>query len=263
MSNDTLDNIRNHLKTLRLKRINDVLDQELAAAQKQNRSTTQVLERLLEIEAVSLIERRIERRIKESKLPERKLLADFDFEFQTGIDQKQIMELATLGFVERTQWLIMAGSSGTGKSHIAKALLLLACQHVYRCRYVTASSMLRDLLSGLADDSLEEKLKIYVRPQVLLIDEIGFDRLEQESSRNASLFFKVVEGRYCKHCTILTTNINFAAMGEYLGDPVVTAAMVDRMVHHAVIISIDGPSYRMHESKSLNRSARKKPVEPK
>ena len=263
MSNDTLDNIRNHLMTLRLKRINDVLDQELAAAQKQNRSTTQVLERLLEIEAVSLIERRIERRIKESKLPERKLLADFDFEFQTGIDKKQIMELATLGFVERKQWLILAGSSGTGKSHIAKALLLLACQNVYRCRYVTASSMLRELLSGLADDSLEEKLKIYVRPQVLLIDEIGFDRLEQESSRNASLFFKIIEGRYCKHCTILTTNIDFAAMGKYLGDPVVTAAMVDRMVHHAVIINIDGPSYRMHESKSLNRSTRKKSVKPK
>ncbi len=232
-----------------------VLDEELAAARKQNRSTLKVLERLLETEAVSLIERRIERRIKESKLPERKLLSDFDFEFQTGIDKKQIMELATLGFVECKQWLILGGSSGTGKSHIAKALLFLACQKVYRCRYVTASGMLRDLLSGLADDTLDEKLKRYVRPQVLLIDEIGFDRLEQESSRNASIFFKVIEGRYCKQSTILTTNINFAAMGDYLGDPVVTAAMVDRMVHHAVIINIEGPSYRMHESKSLNRSS--------
>jgi DNA replication protein DnaC len=130
--------------------MDQALDQELAAAHKQNRSTAQVLERLLEIEAVSLIERRIERRIKQSKLPERKLLADFDFEFQTGIDQKQIMDLATLGFVECKQWLILAGSSGTGKSHIAKALLLLACKKVYSCRYVTASGMLRDLLSGLA-----------------------------------------------------------------------------------------------------------------
>lgn len=262
MQDNTLDNIRKHLQTLRLKRMDQALDEELAAAHKQNRPTSKVLERLLEIEAVSLIERRIERRIKESKLPERKLLPDFDFDFQTGIDKKQIMDLATLGFVECKQWLILAGSSGTGKSHIAKALLLLACQKVYSCRYVTASSMLRDLLSGLADDSLDEKLKAYVRPQVLLIDEIGFDRLEQESSRNASLFFKVIEGRYCKQSTILTTNINFAVMGEYLGDPVVTAAMVDRMVHHAVIINIDGPSYRMHESKSLNRSSRDKPVKP-
>ena len=257
MTNDPLDNIRKHLKTLKLTRMLNALDAELAAAEKQHLSTAAVLERLLEIEAVSLIERRMERRIRESKLPERKLLADFDFKFQTGIDRSQIMDLATLGFVERKQWLILAGSSGTGKSHIAKSLLLLACQHLYRCRYVSASDMLRNLLSGLADDSLDEKLKAYVRPQLLLIDEIGFDRLEQESSRNASLFFKVIEGRYCKNSTILTTNIDFKALGEYLGDPVITAAMVDRMVHHTVIIDIDGPSYRMHESTKLNRPPRK------
>jgi DNA replication protein DnaC len=258
MPDDAMNNIRKHLKTLKLNRMETALEETLAVAAKQNLPTAAVLEGLLEIEAVSLIERRIERRIRESKLPERKLLADFDFKFQTGIDQRQVMELATLGFVERKQWLILAGSSGTGKSHIGKALLLLACQHLYRCRYVTASFMLRDLLSGLADDSLEDKLKAYVRPDILLIDEIGFDRLEQESSRNASLLFKVIEGRYCKNITILTTNIDFKALGEYLGDPVVTAAMVDRMVHHAVIINIDGPSYRLHESKRLNRTSHRK-----
>ena len=258
MPDDTMDNIRKHLKTLGLKRMDAALEETFAAAAKQNLPTAIVLERLLEVEAVSLIERRIERRIRESKVPERKLLADFDFKFQTGIDQLQVMELATLGFVERKQWLILAGTSGAGKSHITKALLLMACQHLYRCRYVTASFMLRDLLSGLADDSFEDKLKAYVRPDILLIDEIGFDRLEQESSRNASLFFKVIEGRYCKNTTILTTNIDFKALGDYLGDPVVTAAMVDRMVHHAIIINIDGPSYRMHESKRLNRASRRK-----
>ncbi len=257
MVDGSLDNIRKHLKTLKLSRMEKALDETLAMAAKQNLTISDVLERLLEIEAVSLIERRIERRIRESKLPERKLLADFDFKFQTGIDQRQVMELATLGFVDRKQWLILAGTSGAGKSHIAKALLLLACQRLYRCRYVTASCMLRDLLSGLADDSLEDKLKTYVRPDILLIDEIGFDRLEQQSSRNASLFFKVIEGRYCKSTTILTTNIDFKRLGQYLDDPVVTAAMVDRMVHHAVIININGPSWRMHESKRLNQASRK------
>lgn len=254
----TMDNIRKHLKTLKLSRMERALDETLALAAKQNLSPAAVIERLLDIEAVSLVERRIERRIRESKLPERKVLADFDFKFQTGIDQRQVMELATLGFVERKQWLILAGSSGTGKSSIAKALLLLACQRLYRCRYTTASFMLRDLLSGLADDSLEDKLKAYVRPDILLIDEIGFDRLEQESTRNASLFFKVIEGRYCKKTTILTTNIDFKALGGYLGDPVVTTAIVDRMVHHAIIINIDGPSYRMHESKRLNQASHTK-----
>jgi DNA replication protein DnaC len=98
------------------------LEETLAVAAKQNLPTAAVLERLLEIEAVSLIERRIERRIRESKLPERKLLADFDFKFQTGIDQRQVMELATLGFAERKQWLILAGSSGTG--NYVKLLLM-------------------------------------------------------------------------------------------------------------------------------------------
>jgi DNA replication protein DnaC len=263
MPEGSTENIRRHLKILKLSRMEKALEPALAAAAKNNLGPAAVLEHLLETEAAALIERRIERRIRDSRLPERKLLADFDFEFQTGIDKSQVLELGTLGFVERKQWLILAGSSGAGKSHIAKALLLLGCQRLYVCRYVTASSMLRDLLAGLADDSLQDKLKTYVRPDILLIDEIGFDRLEQESTRNASLFFKVIEGRYCKSTTLLTTNIDFKMLGQYLGDPVVTAAMVDRMVHHAIIVNIDGPSWRMHESKRLNRASRKHSPAPK
>jgi DNA replication protein DnaC len=228
------------------------LDSLLTQAVKEKLPPSVFLERILAVEALDLVERRIERRIKESKLPERKLLADFDFTFQTGVDKAQIMELATLAFVQRKQGLIIAGSSGTGKSHIAKALLLIGCQKCFSCRYTTASAMLTDLLAGLADQTLERKLKTYLSPQLLLIDEVGFDRLEQESARNASLFFKVIDGRYCKASTIITSNIDFKDLGDYLGDPVVTTAIVDRMVHHSVIISIDGPSFRMHESKKIN-----------
>jgi len=216
------------------------------------------LDSLLGAEARDVLQRRIERRIIESKLPERKLLSDFNFSFQTGVDKARILELATLSFVERKQSLILAGASGTGKSHIAKALLLNGCRMDYRCRYTTAADMLKTLMAGLADDTLEQKLKRYTAPQLLLIDEVGFDRLEQESARNASLFFKVIDGRYCKASTILTTNIDFKALGDYLGDPVVTTAIVDRMIHHAAIITIDGPSYRMYESKKINAQPRKK-----
>lgn len=252
ISDDSLVHIRNHLQTLKLYRMEKALDEELAQAARENLPVSKVIERLLAIETNALIERRIERRIKESRLPERKLLSDFDFAFQTGIDKGQIMELATLAFVERKQGLILAGSSGTGKSHISKALLLIGCQRLYCCRYTTAASLLKDLLASLSDDSLEQKLKIYTRPQILLIDEIGFDRLEQESARNASLFFKVIDARYCKGSTILTTNIDFKALGDYLGDPVITTAIVDRMIHHSIIITIAGPSWRMYESKKLN-----------
>ena len=199
----------------------------------------------------------MERRVKESRLPERKLLSDFDFGFQTGVDKAQVMEIAKLDFVERKQGLVIAGNSGTGKSHLAKALLLIGCSQLYRCRYTTAADMLTDLLASRADNSFHKKLRQYTSPDILLIDEVGFDRLEQQEARNASLFFKVIDGRYCKGSTLITSNIDFRELGDYLGDPVVTTAIVDRMVHHSIILNIEGPSWRMHESKKLNTHARK------
>jgi DNA replication protein DnaC len=258
-NNDPCATIRNHLHTLKLFHMLSALDEQMALAAKDNLPPSQFLENLLAIETDQLIQRRIERRIREAKLPQRKLLAQFDFQFQTGLDKAQIMELATLSFVERKEGVILAGKSGTGKSHIAQALLLLACQKLYRCRYTTAAQMLKDLMSGLPDGSLDEKLKTYTNPHILLIDEVGFDRLEQESARNASLFFKVIDARYCKASTMLTTNIGFKSLGDYLGDPVITTAIVDRMIHHSIIITIDGPSWRMHESKKLNKAAKNKP----
>ena len=177
---DSMERIQNSLKTLKLNTIAAILDDELARTAQSATPPTELLERLLTAEADALIQRRIERRIKESRLPERKLLADFDFDFQKGIDKAQILELAKLDFIRRKQGVIIAGNSGIGKSHIAKALLLLGCQETYRCRYTTASDMLRDLFSGLADDTFALKLKRYLPPDLLLIDEVGFDRLEQQ-----------------------------------------------------------------------------------
>jgi len=254
-----LEAIHHHLKILKLHALEKGLEKELTQAAQEKLDLLQTLERLLALQAQVVVESRIERRIRESKLPERKLLADFDFAFQKGVDKNQILQLASLSFVEQNQGIIFAGSSGTGKSHLAKALMLIACQNLYPCRYTTAAQMLSDLMSGLADDSLEEKLKAYTRPRVLLIDEVGFDRLEQESARNASLFFKVIDARYCKNSTWVTTNIDFKALGDYLGDPVVTTAIVDRMVHHSIIIHIEGPSWRLYESQKLNRSEKGRP----
>jgi DNA replication protein DnaC len=252
----TLAKIQTHLKTLRLNNLMAVLDGELAWAAKHNPPPSEFLERVLAIEAQHSIDRRIERRIRDSKLPDRKLLSDYDFPFQTGINKAQIMELAKLDFVRRNEGLILAGDSGTGKSHIAKALLLIGCRQFYRCRYTTGTDMLNNLLAGLADQSLPLRLKQYLSPEILLIDEIGFDRLEQQEARHAGLFHKVIEGRYCKNSTLITSNIDFKQLGDYLGDPVATTAIVDRMVHHSIIINIHGPSYRIHESKKLNASLR-------
>jgi DNA replication protein DnaC len=203
----TTARIKECLKALKLLTMEKILDQELALAVKENTPASTLMRRLLEAEVHAARDRRIERRTRDSALPERKLLTDFDFTFQKGIDKSQILELATLSFVERKQGLILAGSSGTGKSHIAKALLLIGCSKLYSCRYTTASAMLSTLMASLCDGSLEKTLKIYTRPQILLIDEVGFDRIEQESARNAAFFFKVIDARYCKGSTIVTCNI--------------------------------------------------------
>jgi DNA replication protein DnaC len=208
---------------------------------------------LLESQVQYQHERRVEWRIRDSKLSERKTLIEFDFDFQPELDRNVVLELATMGFVPRRQGVILAGNSGTGKSHIAQALALEGCKQNYRVRYTTAADMLRTLFASLADDSLEQKLKQYLTPELLVIDELGFDRLEREDARNAALFFKVIDGRYTKRSTVLTTNIDFEHLGHYLGDPVVTTAIVDRMVHHSTVISIKGPSWRLKESKELNQ----------
>ena len=245
--------IKEYLATLKLGQIASIVDEELIRATREGSAVGEVLERLLAAECDVRTERRIERRILESKLTERKLFSAFDFDFQTGMDKAQIMELASLRFLERKLSLLIAGNSGTGKSHVAKAILLSACQKQWRCRYTTGAAMLKDLLSGLCDDTLDQKLKPYTQADVLLIDEVGFDRLEHESARNASLFYKVIDGRYTRGAsTLMTTNIDFEELGDYLGDPRITTTIVDRMVHHAIILNVVGPSWRAHESQLIN-----------
>ena len=164
---DPVERIKEQLEILKLFRAKEVIDELLSEAARDNLPATQVVERLLSAQVAALIKRRIERRIRESKLPERKLLADYDFDFQTGVDKQQIMELATLGFAQRKQGVIFAGGSGVGKSHIAKALLLIGCQKNYRCLYTNAATMLQQLMAALADDTLDKKLKYYSKPDIL------------------------------------------------------------------------------------------------
>ena len=169
--------IHSLLKKLNLSQTVLTIDESIKKAHAEKKALSLFLEEILEKEVNAKLERRVERRIKESKLPELKLLSDFDFNFQKGVNKSQVMELSTLSFVERGEGLILAGNSGTGKSHLSKSFLLLGCKKGFRCRYTTASDMLKELLSGLADDTLEKKLKPYINVDVLLIDELGFDRL--------------------------------------------------------------------------------------
>lgn len=149
--------------------------------------------------------------------------------------------------------------SGTGKSHIAIAIAYLACAAGFRTRYTTSADMLADLSAALATGALSETLKQYTRPDLLLVDEVGLDRPERDSQPDAQLFYKVVRPRYeSPRSTIITSNIDWDAWGTYLGDDLASVAILDRLIHHGHLLTIEGPSYRAAQHSKLNASTSSK-----
>jgi DNA replication protein DnaC len=215
-------------------------------------------------EAAAKQQRRVEYLIKKSRLPQPyKMLGDFDFAFQPKLSPKLIMDLATLGFIERNQSILYLGESGTGKSHLAQSLGLLACQAGYRVYYTTCSDLINDLNAGVYEKTLGKRMKKYINPDLLLIDEMGHDRLELQVVKEAHLLFKVIDKRYNENKSLIfTTNINEVDWAEFLGDPISTSAILDRIFHHSVIVRIDGPSYRKYQGGLLQEEYADKETNP-
>lgn len=206
-------------------------------------------------------ERRVERRIREARLPARKTLSQFEFEFQPKLDRDLVVELATLRFVQDGKNVLLAGMSGTGKTHIALAFGLLACMANRRVLYATSAEMLADLNASLADNTLGDALKTYTRPDLLILDEVGLEQVERKVASHSGLMQKVLFPRYqAQHSTIITSNIPWEAWGEYLDDHLGATAILDRLIHRSHVIVIDGPSYRdqAHRLEVEQRQAEKK-----
>ena len=210
---------------------------------------------IVQAEASSKYQRRIEYLVKNSRLPQPlKMMAEFDFDFQPKLDHKLVMDLALLGFIERNESILFLGRSGTGKSHLAQSLALLACQGGYKTYYTTCSELIKDLNAGVYEKTLEKRMRKYINPELLLIDEMGHDRLELQVTKEAHLLFKVIDQRYKDNRSLIfTSNINEPDWPEFLGDPISTSAILDRIFHHSVIVRIDGPSYRQHQGKLLQK----------
>jgi DNA replication protein DnaC len=211
---------------------------------------------VVQVEAAAKQQRRVETLIKTSRLPQPlKMLADFDFDFQPRLDRRLIMDLASLQFIERNESILFKSIiNGVGKSHIARSLALMACQKGYKTYYTTCSDLINDLNAGVYEKTLEKRMKKYINPELLVIDEMGHDRLELQVVKEAHLLFKVIDKRYNdKKSLIFTTNVEEPDWAEFLGDPITTTAILDRIHHHSVIVDIDGPSYREYESKLLQK----------
>jgi len=208
---------------------------------------------IVQAEAAARQQRHIEYLVKNSRLPQPcKLLADFDFDFQPKLNRKLIMELASLRFIEKGESILFIGDNGTGKSHLAQSLALMACQGEYKTHYTTCSELIGDLNSGVYEKTLDKRMRKYINPELLIIDEMGHDRLELQVIKEAHLLFKVIDQRYKENKPLIfTTNIEEPDWPEFLGDPISTGAILDRIFHHSVIVRIKGPSYRKHQGELL------------
>jgi DNA replication protein DnaC len=251
-----LDKIRGALKDLRLPEMLAQLDKELAAGPSDDDTRLHFLWRLLDVQVRVRRERAVDRRIRDARFPAHKTLDGFHFSFQPDLNRDRVLELATLDFVRQGQNVLFGGMSGTGKSHLCIALGHLACLAGLRTLYTTSADLLATLHASLATGHLGEGLKPYLAAELLIIDEVGLDRPERDTSRDAHLFYKVIAPRYDKQrSTIITSNIDWDNWGHYLGDDVATVAILDRLVHHGHLVTINGPSWRAHEHQKLNAVA--------
>lgn len=272
--NDVATRVRDLLHTLDLMDAAKALDGVLPDDAARRVGVLDGLERILRVEIDRRRERRIQRRLRESCLPDQPTLETFEFAFQPGVDRALVLDLATLGWVDRHEDLVLIGQSGVGKSHLAKAMCVIGCGQERRVRYTSCAAMLTRLHASLADGSLREALKSYTRPDLLLIDDLGYDTIEQEQARDAQLLYKVLEARHEKRSTIVTSNLPAERWGEYLGNQYLTVALLDRLLFRATAILIEGPSYRLakHRERQQTRAAtregqrtgqeRKEEVEP-
>jgi DNA replication protein DnaC len=229
----------------------DQFDAVLARAGREGLSHQQFLHLLVAEQANQRRERSIAHRIREARFDERKPLSEFDWDFNKGaIDRVQIEELATGAFIQRQDNLVLVGQSGVGKSFLIQAIAEAACVLGYSVRYTTSAALLNDLTKSLADQTLPERVRHYARFNLLVIDEFGFEKIERSASpQAANLLYKIIDARSRQRSTALVTNIDFEAWGDYLGDPPLAMAFLDRVVDGAIILKINGKSYRAYRAR--------------
>jgi len=229
------------LKNLKLRRIQDIYDEQLRAAEKAQVSYSEFVAGLMRAQWHSRLETALEWRILRAKLPERWALETFPYERQPGVQRKQIRAFAELEFVPKAENIVFIGPTGVGKTGLACGLLLKALENGHRCQFVRAQDLFDEMYASLADRSTRQLLKRLARVDVLLIDEFGYLNLKPEQ---ANIFFKLMEERYHRRSTIVTTNLGYDEWHNFLGNKPMVDALLSRVRHYCHTVTIDGPSLR-------------------